>query len=575
MSDVDFMDRPHDDDDREGLVDAQGAALTDPVAERQLLGRLLSNPVDVMFVSDLQGSVFSDAIHRRMFDALKSKFERDEQISIVSIVDALGGDAKAVLPFNGGLTLGQYYAHLIVEADLSIDVEALADHLFDVAERRAYSQVADEEFDANVEFKSRMGLKMWVDQNDPAEDYEYLVEDLIPQNEGCLLIGETQTGKSFLTFHLAMCGARGVPFFGRRILKPFWTIWFAHEAARGQTARMRAYRRHHGLDLDHLPFAVLTKPMALWPDPNAIAATIAEIKGIVRSKFRGVEQGLIVFDTYNAATPGASEIDSEVVSRIRGGFDRIRGETRATTLIVGHTNAAGKHRGNEQLTNNIDTVIVVSRKMRTISAREVIEEKDDDGRAIRTMKVKKQREGVDGEEHDFVLHVVEDGTKNRYGKARTSCVVGPANIADAPMDDRADVKGERHVGAKVTRQDALFLECLLETVDSVGVPAPGDLRLSRSIAKVVDYDHVKRLMSKKMLNEEDNTEDGLKKHRAKAKQAVSRARERLQQLKVVGCEKPFIWWTGKPVRGIGATQPRDRNLFDNPQLSDDDISGLY
>jgi hypothetical protein len=562
--------------EHEGLVDAGGAVLSDPAAERQLIGLLIDRPARYMSVSDLIGeSDFSDPVHRRLFLAIGSAFNTDTPVTIDRLVHALGGDAKARM--YDDMNVGQFIAGLLSGADPANDADDLATYLQECSERRANSVADDAEFDANVPFQSTMDLQLWSDQNDPESgDYEFIVEDLIPKNEGVLLIGESGTGKSFLTYHLVMCGARGVPFFGRRILRPFATIWFAHEAARGAKARMRAYRKHHGLDLEPLPFAVLRDPTPLWPDPQAIDKTIKEIQGIRRAYFRGYEDLCIVVDTYNAATPGASEIDSEVVSRIRAGFDRIRKETGATLIIVGHTNAAGKHRGNEQLTNNIDTVIVVTRKMRHVSAREIIEEKDDNGLAVRVMKVKKQREGIDGEETEFVLPVIEDGTKNKYGRMRTSCVVDVPVRLDPEEAQKPDEAGNRHIGAKVTKGDALFLEVLFEALDEHGVTPPLSLGLPRSIGKAVDYDFFKRLLAKKRMRDEDDTEAGRKKHVDAARQALNRSRTNLHHLKIIDFSSPWIWLTGKPARGVQRTQPRDRTLFDPPAPSDgNDLADLY
>jgi hypothetical protein len=569
----DVMDRAHD-ADFEGMVDAGGAVLSDPAAERQLIGLLIERPADYMTVSDAIGeNDLIDPFHRQLYRAIGRTIDSDQTVTITTLIDAMGSDAKAKL--YGDLTVGQYIASLLAGADASNDISDLADYLQQCSERRANNVVDDGEFEANLPFQSTMGVRLWADQNDPdGAEYEFIVEDLIPRNEGVLLIGESGTGKSFLTYHLAMCGARGVPFFGRRILRPFATIWFAHEAARGATARMRAYRKHHGLDLEPLPFAVLTDPTPLWPDPTAIDKTIREIQGIRRAYFRGYEDLCIVVDTYNAATPGASEIDSEVVSRIRGGFDRIRKETGATLIIVGHTNAAGKHRGNEQLTNNIDTVIVVTRKMRHINARETIEEKDDNGLPIRMMKVKKQREGVDGEESDFVLHVVEDGTKNKYGRMRTSCVVADPVRIDPNEADQPDVGGNRHIGAKVSKGDVQFLEVMFEALDDFGVKPPPELGLPRAIDKVVDYDFFKRLLAKKMMRDDEDTEAGRKKHAARVRQALGRHRVNLNHLKIIDYSTPWIWLTGKPVRGVQRTQPQDRTLFD-PPAQGDDLADLY
>jgi hypothetical protein len=80
--------------------------------------------------------------------------------------------------------------------------------------------------------------------------------------------------------------------------------------------------------------------------------------------------------------------------------------------------------------------------------------------------------------------------------------------------------------------------------------AAAELALPRSIGAVVDYDYVKRMMFTKMLRDDDNTEEGRGRHRERTKSAIKRARQRLMHLRVIGCHDPFIWWQGRPVRGI-------------------------
>jgi AAA domain/DnaB-like helicase N terminal domain len=560
------------------LYDGGDNLLTDIGAERALIGHLLmdsSRMGDV--VREVNEGDFTDPMHRNIFASFVRGFEEGWNVDKDTVVEAMGGNPDAVVMHTNGLTVGQYIARLIVDADMTADPGEMAAQIFDASERRARSDASNEQILAdNTPFVSRMGLKMWADRNDPQDEYEFIVEDLIPKNEGVVIMGESGTGKSFLTDHLALCGARGVPFFGRRILKPFGTIWFAYEAARGQTARMRAYAHHYGVKQDDLPFAVLTKPIPLWPDPKAFEETAAEIRGIERHCFGGVPVGMCVFDTYNAATPGASEIDSEVVSKIRLGFDFIRREIGCSTVIVGHTNAQGKHRGNEQLTNNIDTVIEVKRKTHIID-RQPWPKKDDDGREIRTMRVRKQREGQDGEENDFVLHVVEDGTFNQYGRPRTSCVVTAPNIADVGNDSEPSRRQEGQFGVHATKAEQLFIQCLLDCLDDFGQDKPPALGLPPSVSRVVEYDHVKRELAKKMLREEDDSEAGRKAHRDRVKKALKRAREQMMHAKVVGCHDPFIWWTGKAVSGVKATQAPSRTLFDaaDETPSAGDITDFY
>ena len=558
------------------IVDSGGALLCDIAAERQLIGLLLTHPdrIDAA-IAEVNDRDFFDAFHRIMFATFMKGHDEGWICDSEAIIKALGGDRAAKI--FGEFTAAQYLGRLIIEANPAHDVGEVAAYLQGLSERRATQIVDDREFQANMPFVSKMGLKLWRDQNEKAQEYEYLVEDLIPENEGCLVIGDTGTGKSFLVEHLALCGARGEAFFGRRIMKPFGTIWFAYEAGRGQTARMRAYAKYYNVKEADLPFAVLTHPLPLWPDPKAMQETVNEIRGIQREFFGDIPLGLSVFDTYNAATPGASEIDSEVVSKIRKGFDFIRAETGCSTLIVGHTNASGKHRGNEQLTNNIDTVLVVRRKTHLID-RQPVPWKDDDGREVRTVRVQKQREGQDGDEIDFVLQVVEDGTFNKFGKPRTSCVVTPPKILNPGNDDPeagSKTRGQGKNGAVVSKAESTFVEALLASLDDFGIAPPPELGLPRSIGKVVEYERVKLIVSQKLLREEDDTDEGRKTHRERVRKSLKRSREGMMHIRVIGCHDPYIWWTGKAVDGIPATYSKKPDLFDDGAPPVGDVSDFY
>jgi hypothetical protein len=73
--------------------------------------------------------------------------------------------------------------------------------------------------------------------------------------------------------------------------------------------------------------------------------------------------------------------------------------------------------------------------------------------------------------------------------------------------------------------------------------------------KVVDYAYVKEAF--KNLNPDDG--DDQNKWRERLKQALRRARERLLDHRIIGVTSPYVWITGKPVRGIirpkATTQP--------------------
>lgn len=579
MIEAEVMERSGEaEDDFEGIVDEAGQPLTHPAAERALLGAMMLDPECIERVAqEFTADNLADHLHRRIFEKLTHLYDIGAEIKPKPLIEALGGDPNAKI-FQD-MTVGQYIARLLADADPETDPLDVARVLMDIAERSATSTVRDIDL-IREPFKSQFGLVMWEDQNQPGPEYDFIVEDLIPEAEPVLIFGESQTGKSFWTAGLALALARGVPFFGHRILEPRWVVYGAWEAGRGWNGRMRAYAKHHGLMIDSLPFGVLTRPIDIYSDEANITKIIAEIKAIAVHKFgarydrngvqvAGTKPGAFVIDTYNAATPGASEINSEEVSKIRERIMRICRETGASVWIVSHKNAQGRLRGNEQLYNNVGTAIDISRKFGG-TPRDPIERKDDDGRAVRVVKVRKQREGQDGETWEFVLKVVETGSRDKFGKMRTSCVVVSPNVADVNGTAKGDdANADKTIGVKASKAEMLFLQCVIEATASDGVAPPPELGLPRSIGKVVDYDIVKRLISAKMLREEDNSEEGQKRHRERVKKANKRAREFFTYTKVIGGHMPFIWWTGKPVRGVPETQPKRRELFDSDPSYDE------
>lgn len=106
------------------------------------------------------------------------------------------------------------------------------------------------------------------------------------------------------------------------------------------------------------------------------------------------------------------------------------------------------------------------------------------------------------------------------------------------------------IAFKLAPLERLFFECVLEALAEHGIAPRAPLGLPQSIARVVDYEHVKAFMARKMLREDDNTDEGKKRHRERVKSALKRARETLTNFKVIGVENPYVWHTGKAVHGF-------------------------
>jgi hypothetical protein len=110
------------------------------------------------------------------------------------------------------------------------------------------------------------------------------------------------------------------------------------------------------------------------------------------------------------------------------------------------------------------------------------------------------RKSEDRQTHDFVLRVVEGGPRNKYGKARTSCVIANPNVAD--VDEAQPREGERSPdGIRISSNEALFLRCILQCQCDYGSKPLPELGLPRTIGIVVDYERGSQSLRQQALAE--------------------------------------------------------------------------
>lgn len=385
-------------------------------------------------------------------------------------------------------------------------------------------------------FRSKFGLIRWEDQDKPSErTYEFQVAGLIPRRETVLWFGESQSGKSFSAFDCGIHVASGMEYQGRRTRRG-GVIYCFIEKGHGARNRMQAFRQHYDLPLDGFPFAVLTRRIDIFSSEETVDLLAAECEEI--AKGWDVPLDVIVIDTHDKATPGASEIDKKDVSTVLNRYERLRDRSKAAVWVIGHSNSFGSARGSLVLYNAIETVISIS----VLRDKALGEFRDANQRVIRQAKVLKQSEGEAGQTWKFVLPAIEVG-RNEYGEPVTSCVVTP------PADKEGDEQLSR--GFKASPGDSVFLKALIKALAEHGEAPSPLLALPPSIIRVVDYAKVKEAF--KSLNPDDGND--VVKWKERLKTALKRARERLLDHNIIGISSPHIWITGKPVRGI--IRPKD------------------
>jgi hypothetical protein len=420
-------------------------------------------------------------------------------------------------------------------------------------------------------FASRLGAVRFRDLDLPGPEHDYLIKGILTRGERSLLVGPSGAGKSFVATDLSWCVATGSEFLGRRVRRGL-VVYQAGEGARGLKKRLRAIRKEKAVDPNqNVPFVLLTSPVDLYAsdaDTQALIKEIDQWSSLYRAE-ENVPLELVVIDTLSAATPGANENASEDMSKILTRCALIAKHCNCHVMLVHHLNAAGsKPRGHSSLFANIENAIEVAITERTVT----VERADGSTfqRPVHSAKVTKQKDDESGTAWDFALKRVVLG-KDMDGDDISSCVVvGTKDDGEVTVAGAERTSGEGKGGFKLTKQEGMFFECVLDALAEHGINPPPPLQLPESIGKVVDYEHVKAMMTRRMLREDDNTEDGRKRHRERLKSALRRARETLTKYKIVGTDSPYIWHTGKPVRGFEQTQPRRRDLVTRAEAPADD-----
>lgn len=392
-------------------------------------------------------------------------------------------------------------------------------------------------------FASKFGALPWSERHKPqTTQHEWLIKNVLTRGEQAMLVGASQSGKSFLAIDLALAIARGEPWFGNRTRKGL-VVYQAGESAKGvRDKRIPAYERHHGLWNDvSLPFVLLTLPIDLYGSDTDVDALIAECQHW-QGVYPDVQLELLVIDTFSAATPGADENGSKDVSGIRRRCKKLELSLGCTVLLVHHKNAAGtKARGHTSMFADVENVLDVA-LVEHVEGKTHIPLKDADGRKVRQVTVAKLKDGEDGKSWRFVLPSVKLGI-DEDGDDITSCVIADPDMGQVERDP----PGERQAGGKkLSVQLYNYLISVRDALDESGEPAPAGLQLPEG-ARVVRKAFVSDLFAKRAFDEADDPE----KKKAAMRQARKRCGEALLAKRLIGSYDPYLWLTGSGERACG------------------------
>lgn len=436
-------------------------------------------------------------------------------------------------------------------------------------------------------YKSKFGAKTLSDLMTTAvRAYPWRIKGILPMNDNALLMGPSRSGKTFecldMIFHIML----GLQFAGRKVI-PGAYIYLTYEGATGFENRLRAYLKHHNLKFEDVQdrFAWLTRPPNLFASEDNVVALAAEIVEIAKG-FSLPLAGIVV-DTHNSATRGSSEIKSDDMNRIMSNYDIIKEKTGAPLIIIGHTNAEGRHRGNEQFFNNIETAILIERVY--TDAKHLQERRDDDGAVVRRGRISKQREGDDRTTWEFVLNKVVIGVDEDGDDITSMVSVEPAQHVPSEVVHE-DISRGRPEGFYLKGNNVDVFRALLKAIERDGKPPPAALNLPSNVGNVITWAELG--LEYKKTDPQEHDED-TSKYRNRIKARTKRFREEVLKYNVIGIaemidprtvndvDKPkaiwYVWPTGRRVYGKGLQWPpvpkkkKEQPMILAPGESEDDL----
>ena len=127
---------------------------------------------------------------------------------------------------------------------------------------------------------------------------KWIVKNLIPADELTAIVGDTSSGKTFLTMDLLLTVARGESYWFRQRIKTRGLAVHVTLEGSGLANRRRAYQQHHRLS-DPLPYLAVESPVNLREDADRLIKTIR-----LAAQQEQQEVVLIAIDTVNRAMGG-------------------------------------------------------------------------------------------------------------------------------------------------------------------------------------------------------------------------------------------------------------------------------
>lgn len=226
---------------------------------------------------------------------------------------------------------------------------------------------------------------------------EWLIDGVLPRKGLAALYGASGSGKSFLALDIAVHIAAGLPTWFGHPLHRCPVTYVCLEGAGGMNNRVKVFNLS---DEVLAPLNFSKEPFNLLGE-YAVSNLAEDICAV------GADNGLIIIDTLNQATPGIDENSGKDMGAIISSAMHLQKMTGGLVLLVHHTGKDPRQgmRGHSSLLAALDAAIEVTHS-----------------RSGRTWRMAKAKDGEAGQHFSFRLEKVKV-MEDEQGNDVTSCTV--------------------------------------------------------------------------------------------------------------------------------------------------------
>jgi len=333
---------------------------------------------------------------------------------------------------------------------------------------------------------------------------DWIMKGVIAPGEVSNFCGLPKSGKSGLVEDLCLHITAGRDWRGYRSKKQGGIIYFALERADLVERRWNVQARLYGIDPQPLPFHIVSLTIDMM-DRNCVDKFVATIREAEADE--GVPFIMIVIDTGSKAMAagGGEENSAKDKNMMRANARRVMDAVEGLHVcLVNHTgkDESKRERGSNAGEGDDDVLIMLN------GATAVVERRNDGPTGLLTpYSMKPVILGVDDDGDEVDIAVIDPDTS-------------------APSKE---VYGDKE---KMTPQQRLAMELLVNCINDAGAPPPPSLKLPKSIIKVVTLEQWR----------EHCVKGGLGGGDAKSsKRAFYRAVETLRAFHKIGIEDDLVW----------------------------------